>query len=119
MDSAQEKVINGGSGLAANTELSRLPAGTVGILGGLGPLAGAHFYKLLVEKTQAGNDSDHLPVVLISDPTIPSRVDNLFGDGPSPVPRLVALAQLLESLGVSRRCHQLRGKGLSYNQRHQ
>lgn len=74
---------------------------SVGILGGLGPLAGAHFYRRLVEKTPARGDSDHLPVVLVSDPTIPSRVDNLFGDGPTPVPALVRLARLLEMMGAS------------------
>lgn len=102
MGNAKEQAINVDSSLEAMPRYgAKLPAGTVGILGGLGPLAGAHFYKRLIEKTAATSDSDHLPVVLISDPTIPSRVDCLFGDGPSPVPRLVSLAQLLESLGAS------------------
>lgn len=80
---------------------ARLPAGTVGILAGLGPLAGAHFYRRLIERTPSHKDSDHLSVVLMSDPTIPSRVDNLFGNGPTPVPALIRLARLLEQLGAS------------------
>jgi aspartate racemase len=78
----------------------QLPTGTVGILGGLGPLAGAHFYRRLIEHTHPEGDSWHLPVILVSDPTIPSRVDNLLGDGLSPVVALVHLAQLLESAGA-------------------
>lgn len=90
------------SGPAANLDHDiRLPAGTVGILGGLGPLAGAHFYQRLIERMPAQNDSDHLPVILVSDPSIPSRVENLFGYGPSPVPALINLAKLLEKLGAS------------------
>lgn len=77
-----------------------LPMGTVGILGGLGPLAGAHFYRRLIERTPVGGDSQHLPVVLASDPTIPSRLDHLLGGGPSPVLALVHLAQFLEAAGA-------------------
>ena len=90
------------SGPAANLDHDiRLPPGTVGILGGLGPLAGAHFYRRLIERTSAQNDSGHLPVILVSDPSIPSRVENLFGKGPSPVPALINLAKLLKKLGAS------------------
>ena len=78
-----------------------MPKGTVGILGGLGPLAGAHFYRRLIERTTAEDDSEHLPIILVSDNTVPSRVDNLLGYGPSPVPRLIHLASLLESAGAS------------------
>lgn len=78
-----------------------MPEGTVGILGGLGPLAGAHFYRRLIERTPAKDDSEHLSVILVSDNTVPSRVDNLLGYGPNPAPRLIQLACLLESAGAS------------------
>lgn len=70
----------------------------VGIAGGLGPLAGAHFYRRLVEGTTASRDADHLAVVLISDPAIPSRAAHLLGHGESPVP---ALAAVLDRLAVA------------------
>lgn len=73
---------------------------TLGIIGGLGPLAGAHFYKRLVEMTPADSDADHLSAVLISDPDIPSRLMHLAGQGPSPVSRLVAVARRLEAVGA-------------------
>lgn len=75
--------------------------GTVGILAGLGPLAGSYFYQRLIERTPAAEDSEHLPVVLVSDPRVPSRLANLLGCGPSPVTELVNLARLLESVGAS------------------
>jgi aspartate racemase len=71
----------------------------VGIIGGLGPLAGADFYRHLVAETEASADAEHPEVVLISDPGIPSRLDHLFGRGPSPLPRLRAVARRLESAG--------------------
>ena len=77
----------------------RLPV--VGILGGLGPLAGAVFYKRLVELTPANADSDHVSVILGSDPTIPSRIAHLSGSGPSPVPALIKVARMLMDAGAT------------------
>jgi aspartate racemase len=68
-------------------------------LGGLGPLAGAHFYRRLIELTVANGDADHLSVVLISEPGIPSRRDFLRGQGVSPVPALQQVARDLETMG--------------------
>lgn len=61
---------------------------TLGILGGFGPLATAHFYRRLVALTPAAGDEDHLPVVLLSRPDVPSRLRHLEGAGPSPLPAL-------------------------------
>ena len=87
--------------MGAKGTYHQMPRGTVGILAGLGPLAGAHFYRSLIERTDANNDSEHISVVLVSDNTIPSRVDNLLGNGPSPLPRLIELTKLLENCGAS------------------
>lgn len=73
---------------------------TVGIIGGVGPLAGAHFYRRLVELTPASHDEEHIPVVLATDPALPSRVAHLTGHGPSPLPNLVALASRLVDAGA-------------------
>ena len=73
---------------------------TVGILAGLGPLAGAHFYRRLVELTPAHLDSEHLSVVLVTDNTMPSRLDHLESHGVSPVPALVSAAQRIEQAGA-------------------
>ncbi|TWP34451.1 aspartate/glutamate racemase family protein [Leekyejoonella antrihumi] len=71
----------------------------LGIVGGLGPLAGAHFYRRLIELTPAEVDEDHLAVVLISQPSIPSRRKFLADQGPSPAPALQQVVRELESLG--------------------
>lgn len=68
---------------------------TLGIIGGLGPLAGAHFYERLVHFTPAAGDAGHIPTILISDPAIPSRILHLTGRGTSPVPQLVSVAKRL------------------------
>ncbi|MEU6586863.1 aspartate/glutamate racemase family protein [Nocardia sp. NPDC046763] len=71
----------------------------IGVIGGLGPLAGATFYQRLVELTPARDDRQHPEVVMISDPRIPSRLDHLRGEGPSPVPALQQVARRLEQQG--------------------
>jgi aspartate racemase len=73
---------------------------TIGIVGGLGPLAGANFYHQVVELAVAGGDEEHPEVVLISDPAIPSRLAHLTGRGPSPLPRLQAVARRLVDAGA-------------------
>ncbi|HIZ37348.1 MAG TPA: amino acid racemase [Candidatus Ruania gallistercoris] len=60
----------------------------IGVLGGMGPAATAHFQTRLVELTDAAADADHPVVVTWSDPTVPNRVAALQGRGPSPVPAL-------------------------------
>ena len=42
-------------------------ANFLGVLGGMGPLATADFLRKLVEKTPAGCDQEHIPVLLYGD----------------------------------------------------
>ena len=46
---------------------------TLGILGGMGPLATADFFKELVAHTEAKKDWDHLRVIIDNNVDIPSR----------------------------------------------
>lgn len=79
-----------------------MPTGwkTIGIVGGPGPLACAHFYARLVELTQADSDSAHPEVMLLSSPDVPSRLAHLLEGGPSPVPALQLVARRLERAGA-------------------
>lgn len=70
------------------TGASTTPAPVIGVLGGMGPAATAHFQTRLVTLTDAAADADHPIVVSWSDPGVPNRVAALQGRGPSPVPRL-------------------------------
>jgi aspartate racemase len=73
---------------------------TVGVLGGMGPLATADFYAKLVRLTPARRDQDHLHVIIDSDPQIPDRTAAALGRGPDPTPTLVAAAQRLVRAGA-------------------
>ncbi len=61
----------------------------LGVLGGMGPLASAHFMLRLTLLTPAERDQDHIPTVLWSDPRIPDRIAGLKGTGPDPLPWLL------------------------------
>lgn len=62
---------------------------TLGVLGGMGPLASAHFMLRLTLLTPAEDDADHIPAVLWSDPRVPGRPAALEGRGPDPLPALL------------------------------
>ena len=61
----------------------------LGILGGLGPLAGVYFYRLITEHTKALCDRDHLDVIVVSGASTPDRTDFIMGKSPlSPLPKM-------------------------------
>lgn len=62
---------------------------TLGVLGGMGPLASAQFMLRLTLLTPAERDQDHIPAVLWSDPRIPDRTRGRQGAGPDPLPWLL------------------------------
>lgn len=73
---------------------------TVGILGGMGPLATAELFTALVRATPADKDWNHLHILVDNNPRMPSRSRAfLFGEA-SPVPYLVAGAQRLLAAGA-------------------
>jgi len=61
----------------------------LGVLGGMGPLASAHFMLRLTELTPATRDQDHIPAVLWSDPRVPDRTAGRLADGADPLPWLL------------------------------
>jgi len=82
---------------------SRLPF--VGILGGMGPLAGIDFATKLTDAATelfgAQRDQDQVPFVLWSVPQVPDRVGPLLtGAGESPVPEMARGVAALNGLGV-------------------
>jgi len=54
-------------------------APVLGILGGLGPMASAYFYELLIAHTKASCDQDHIDLILNSHATTPDRTAFLTG----------------------------------------
>jgi aspartate racemase len=71
----------------------------LGVLGGMGPLASAHFMARLTLLTPAERDADHIPTVLWSDPTVPGRPEAIEGRGPDPLPALLHGVKVLTRAG--------------------
>jgi len=74
---------------------------TLGVLGGMGPLATADFLRKLVELSPAEQDWEQLPIVLGSWPHVPDRIAPILGlDSPSPLPSVIACARTLIGAGA-------------------
>lgn len=74
---------------------------TIGILGGMGPLATADLYRKIIQATPAQRDQDHLPVIIHADPSVPDRTEALLHGGEDPVPWLVRGALNLAEAGAA------------------
>jgi aspartate racemase len=61
----------------------------LGVLGGMGPLASAHFMTRLTQLTPALRDQDHIPTVLWSDPRVPDRTNTHIPGAEDPLPALL------------------------------
>ena len=75
----------------------------IGIVGGVGPLAGLDLQAKIVAQTIAGRDQDHLPVVSLSWPgSIPDRTEYLLGQvAQNPALPIVEQLRLLAALGAT------------------
>ncbi len=75
----------------------------LGVIGGLGPIATAHFMALVTEMTDTPTDQGHLDMIVYSAPSIPDRTAHILDNTqPSPLPQLLAIGNQLTVLGVSR-----------------
>lgn len=73
---------------------------TVGVIGGLGPLATLDFFERVLRRTRAVREQDHLRLIIDNNTKIPDRNAHMRGDGPSPGPALAACAKGLEIAGA-------------------
>lgn len=55
-------------------------AKVLGILGGLGPMATAYFYELVIAHTKVKRDQDHIDMVISSKATTPDRTAYILGE---------------------------------------
>ncbi len=75
---------------------------TLGILGGLGPLATVYFMDLIVKMTDAKTDQDHISMIVLNHPSIPDRTDYILDNAkPNPLPVMIEDAKKLEAAGAS------------------
>jgi aspartate racemase len=73
---------------------------TLGILGGMGPLATVDFMRKVIDLTPATRDQDHIPMVVASIPQVPDRTAAILGDGESPLPVMLDAIRLLNLAAV-------------------
>lgn len=73
---------------------------TVGIIGGMGPLATVHLFERIVLRTKAQKDQEHIRVLIDNNTNIPDRTKAILSDGESPVKELVVSAKILENSGA-------------------
>ena len=74
---------------------------TVGVLGGLGPMASVYFYEMVVNMTDAKIDQEHVDMIITNRATTPDRTAFIVGESdedPSKV--LIDDAKKLENYGV-------------------
>ena len=73
---------------------------TIGIIGGMGPLATVHLFERIVLRTKAEKDQDHVHVLIDSNTNIQDRTKAILGHGKSPVQELISTAKILENSGA-------------------
>lgn len=73
---------------------------TIGIMGGMGPLATVDLMQKVIVATKAVKDQEHIHTVIDNNTNIPDRSECIFGQGPSPVPEMTKSAELLTAMGA-------------------
>ena len=74
---------------------------TAGIIGGLGPEATVDLMRRVIQATPAGDDQDHIRMIVDCNPKVPSRMKAILeGTGENPAPALVAMAKNLAVYGA-------------------
>lgn len=73
----------------------------IGVIGGMGPLATLDFMHKVLRATPAVDDPDHVPLLVQSDPRIPSRPAAILAGGASPLPALQAARDRLIAAGAT------------------
>ncbi|MBE6632464.1 MAG: amino acid racemase [Ruminococcaceae bacterium] len=76
-------------------------ARTLGVLGGLGPMATAYFYEMITDHTKAERDQDHIDMVISSRVTTPDRTAYIVGESKEdPLEYMTDDAKRLERYGA-------------------
>jgi len=73
---------------------------TIGIIGGMGPMATVDLFEKIVAATEAGCDQEHIHILIDNNTDIPDRTAGILGKGPSPVPEMLASVRRLTESGA-------------------
>ena len=75
---------------------------TLGIIGGLGPMATAYFMELVTGMTDVDCDQKHIPIVLQSIPQTPDRTSYILDHiQKNPLPQMVEAGKRLKEAGAA------------------
>lgn len=74
----------------------------LGVIGGLGPIATAHFMELVINMTVADADQQHLPMIVYNMPFIPDRTAYILDNSKeNPLPKMLEIGRALQSQGAT------------------
>lgn len=73
---------------------------TIGIIGGMGPLATVKLFERIVLNTVAKMDQDHPRVLIDNNASIPDRTSYILNGTENPLPELLKTATNLEKMGA-------------------
>lgn len=73
---------------------------TIGIIGGMGPMATVDLMQKVILATDAREDQEHIHILVDNNTNIPDRTAAILGQGPSPVPELLKSAERLTAQGA-------------------
>lgn len=74
---------------------------TLGVIGGLGPIATAHFMELIIQMTEAQTDQEHLDMIIYNRPSIPDRTSYILDQSkPNPLPEMIRVGNTLARQGA-------------------
>ena len=74
----------------------------LGVIGGMGPMASAVFMEMIIKKTNAAKDQEHIPMVVYHLPYIPDRTTYILDNtAENPLPYIIKAAKKLEADGAT------------------
>lgn len=73
---------------------------TIGIIGGMGPMATVDLFRKIVLHTKAACDQEHIHILIDNNTAIPDRTAALLSGGTDPLPQMSKSARWLESGGA-------------------
>lgn len=73
---------------------------SIGIIGGMGPMATVDLFRRIVMGTPAQSDREHIRIFIDNNTAIPDRTQALLHGGEDPVPEMVNSAIRLEAMGA-------------------
>ncbi len=73
---------------------------SIGIIGGMGPLATADLFQKIILLTPAATDQEHIRVYIDNNTNIPDRTAAILHGGADPLPHMVESAKKLAAMGA-------------------